>query len=34
MAEPGNEAPVVEAILAAGATEAYTVSVDPGVRTL
>jgi galactokinase len=34
MAEPGNEAPVVEAILAAGAIEAYTVSVDPGVRTL
>jgi galactokinase len=34
LAEPGNEAPVVEAILAAGAIEAYTVAVDPGVRIL
>ncbi len=34
LAEPGNEAPVVAAILAAGATEAYTVTVDPGVRIL
>jgi galactokinase len=34
LAEPGNEAPVVEAILAAGAKEAYTVTVDPGVRIL
>lgn len=34
MAEPGNEAPVVEAILAAGAVDAYTVSVTPGVRVL
>ncbi len=34
MAEPGNEAPVVEAILAAGAKEAYTVTVDPGVRII
>ena len=34
LAEPGNEAPVVAAILAAGAIEAYTVTVDPGVRIL
>lgn len=34
LAEPGNEAPVVAAILAAGATEAYTVTIDPGVRIL
>ena len=32
MVEPGNEAPVVKAILAAGAIEAYTVTVDPGAR--
>lgn len=32
MAEPGNEAPVVEALLAAGAVEAYAVTVDPGSR--
>ena len=32
MAEPGNEAPVVEAILAAGAVGAYPVTVDPGAR--
>ncbi|QZK91216.1 galactokinase [Flavobacterium sp. CHNK8] len=34
LAEPGHEAPVVAAILAAGAIEAYTVTVDPGVRIL
>ncbi|MFV8346953.1 mevalonate kinase [Flavobacterium sp. ZB4P13] len=34
LAEPGKEALVVEAILAAGAIEAYTVDVDPGVRIL
>ena len=34
MAEPGNEAPIIAAILAAGAIEAYTVSVDPGVRII
>jgi galactokinase len=34
LVEPGNETPVVEAILAAGATEAYTVTVDPGVRII
>ena len=34
MAEPGNEAPVVEALLAAGAVEAYAVTVDPGSRIL
>jgi galactokinase len=34
LAEPGNEAPVVAAILAAGAIEAYTVTVDPGVRII
>lgn len=34
IAEPGNEAPVVHAILAAGAKEAYMVSVDPGARIL
>ena len=32
MAEPGNEAPIVEALLAAGAVGAYPVSVDPGSR--
>ncbi|UFH46345.1 galactokinase [Flavobacterium galactosidilyticum] len=32
LAEPGNEAPVVEAILAAGAVAAYPVTVDPGSR--
>ncbi|WP_413997889.1 mevalonate kinase [Flavobacterium sp. W1B] len=32
MAEPGNEAPIVEAMLAAGAIEAYAVTVDPGSR--
>ena len=32
MAEPGNEAPIVEALLAAGAVEAYAVTVDPGSR--
>jgi galactokinase len=34
LAEPGNEAPVVAAIMTAGAIEAYTVTVDPGVRIL
>ena len=34
LAEPGNEAPIVDAILAAGAIQAYTVTVDPGVRTI
>lgn len=34
LAGPGNEASVVAAILEAGATEAYTVTVDPGVRIL
>lgn len=34
MAEPGNESPVVEALLAAGAVEAYAVTVDPGSRIL
>lgn len=34
IAEPGNETAVIQAILAAGAKEAYTVTVDPGVRTL
>ena len=32
MAEPGNEAPIVAAILAAGAVGAYPVTVDPGAR--
>ena len=32
MAEPGNEAPIVDAILAAGAVGAYPVTVDPGAR--
>lgn len=32
MAEPGNEAPIVEALLAAGAIAAYPVTVDPGSR--
>jgi len=32
MAEPGSEAPIIEAILGACAIEAYCVSVDPGVR--
>ena len=32
MAEPGKEAPVVEALLAAGAVGAYPVTVDPGCR--
>ena len=32
MAEPGNEAPIIEALLAAGAVEAYAVTVDPGAR--
>jgi galactokinase len=32
IAEPGNEEPIIQAILAAGAKEAYTVSVDPGAR--
>lgn len=34
MAEPGTEAPIVAAIIAAGAVDAYGVSVDPGVRIL
>jgi galactokinase len=34
MAEPGNEAVVVEAILAAGAKDAYAVAVDPGVKVV
>ena len=32
MAEPGNEAPIVKALLDAGAIEAYAVTVDPGSR--
>ena len=32
MTEPGNESPVIEALLAAGAVEAYVVRVDPGSR--
>lgn len=34
IAESGNETAVIQAILDAGAKEAYTVTVDPGVRTL
>ncbi len=34
LAEPGNEAPVVAAILAAGALEAYAISVAPGAQIL
>lgn len=34
IAEPGNETTIIQAILAAGAKEAYAVTVDPGVRTL
>lgn len=34
MAEPGNESPIVEALLKAGAVEAYPVCVDPGARIL
>lgn len=32
MAEPGKESQVVKAILAAGAVDAYAVTVDPGAR--
>ena len=32
IAEPGKESEVVEAMLAAGAVEAYAVNVDPGAR--
>ncbi len=32
--EPGNEEPIIKAIIAAGAKEAYAVSVDPGARIL
>jgi len=34
ISEPGNEEPVIKAIKAAGAKEAYSVSVDPGARIL
>ena len=34
IAEPGNEEPIIKAIIAAGAKEAYAVSVDPGARIL
>jgi galactokinase len=34
MAEPGNEDVVVQAILAAGAKDAYAVAVDPGVKII
>ncbi|MCC9073769.1 galactokinase [Flavobacterium sp. F-65] len=34
IADPNKEKAVVEAILAAGAKEAYTVTVDPGVRII
>ena len=34
MAEPGQESKVVKAILAAGAVDAYAVTVDPGARIL
>lgn len=34
MAQPGNEAPIVAALLAAGAIDAYAVTVDPGSRIL
>ncbi|MDO5968974.1 galactokinase family protein [Flavivirga aquimarina] len=34
IAEPGKEAPIVEAILKAGAIESYPVSVDSGARIL
>ncbi|MNG26564.1 mevalonate kinase [compost metagenome] len=34
IAEPKNQEQVVQAILAAGAKEAYAVSVDPGARVL
>ena len=34
MAEPGKESQVVEAMLAAGAVEAYAVNVDPGARVI
>ncbi|MEC5167073.1 galactokinase [Flavobacterium sp. PL11] len=32
MTKPGNEAPIIEALLAAGAVGAYAVTVDPGAR--
>ena len=32
LAEPGKESQVIEAILAAGAIDAYAVTVDPGAR--
>jgi len=34
IAEPGNEELIIKAIIAAGAKEAYAVSVDPGARIL
>ena len=34
MAEPHNEQPIVEAIIATGAKDAYKVSVDPGARII
>lgn len=34
MAKPGEEAQVIEAIKAAGAVDAYAVTVDPGARIL
>ncbi|MHC0440752.1 mevalonate kinase family protein [Flavobacterium sp. 3-210] len=34
IADPKNEASVIEAILNAGAQEAYSVTVDPGVRII
>ncbi len=32
IAEPGKEKPIIEALLASGAKEAYSVSVDNGIR--
>lgn len=34
IADPANEEEVIEAILQAGAQEAYAVTVDPGVRII
>lgn len=34
MAEPGNEQAIIEAMIAAGAKDAYKVSVDPGARII
>ncbi|MNG33942.1 mevalonate kinase [compost metagenome] len=34
IADPAKEAAVIDAILKAGAQEAYAVTVDPGVRII